>query len=235
MSAWKARIGYVSPSVFEFPSDWTLVLPPGFTLVATGLNVESHTSQQFDKAIDTLESALSVFQAEEVDVLFLAGITLATRRGYAGEKNVISTLSQRLGIPIASALSANAEALRHVGAKKIVIATAYKDEINDKVRRYFEEAGFQVCGIRGLNVSRPVDQVKLPAEASYDVASDVFRDHSDVDAILIHGRWSALANARRLEKKTDRPVVASAAAGLWWVVKTLALNVSVRDYGRLFH
>jgi hypothetical protein len=27
MSGWKARIGYLSPSVFETPSDWDLILP----------------------------------------------------------------------------------------------------------------------------------------------------------------------------------------------------------------
>ena len=29
MSGWKARIGYLSPSVFETPSDWDLILPIG--------------------------------------------------------------------------------------------------------------------------------------------------------------------------------------------------------------
>lgn len=233
MTAWKARLGYLSPSVFEIPSDWSEILPAGFTLVATGLNVEAHTPEQFDKAIDALESALSVFVAEEVDALLLAGITLGTRRGYAGEKEVISGLTKRLGIPITSALSSNADALKHLGAKKIVIATAYKDEINEKVRRYFEEAGFQVCGIRGLNVGRPVDQVKLPEDASYNVARTVFREHSDADAILIHGRWRSLNHAERLEKEIGRPVVSSVAASLWWVLKALGMKLPIQGYGQL--
>ncbi|TMA11334.1 MAG: hypothetical protein E6J89_08035 [Deltaproteobacteria bacterium] len=233
MTAWKARIGYLSPSVFEIPSDWSDILPPGFTLVATGLNVESHTQEQFDKAIGTLESALSVFLAEEVDLLLLAGITLATQCGHATEREIISMLSARLGMPVNSALGSNADALKHLGAEKIVIATAYKDEINDKVRQYFEEAGFQVAGIRGLNVGKPVDQVKLPGESSYNVALNVFREHSDADAILIHGRWRSLANAERLEQETGRRVIASPAAALWWVIKTLNLNVTVQGCGQL--
>ena len=233
MNPWKARLGYLSPSVFEIPSDWSLILPPGFNLVTTGLNVESHTAEQFDKAIGGLESALSVFIAEEVDVLLLAGITIATQRGYKGEREIISTLAQRLAIPINSVLGANADALNHLGAKKIVIATAYKDEINARVRQYFEEAGLQVAGIKGLNVSRPVDQVKLPLEASYNVALSIFREHSNVDAILIHGRWPSLAHAERLEGETGRPVVASVAASLWWVLKVLHMNLPVDGCGRL--
>jgi hypothetical protein len=49
MSGWKSRIGYLSPSVFETPSDWDLILPKGFTIVSSGLNVQSHTEAEFDK------------------------------------------------------------------------------------------------------------------------------------------------------------------------------------------
>src|SRR6266487_4209793 len=65
MSGWKARIGYLSPSVFETPSDWDLILPKGFTIVASGLNVQSHTTEEFNKAIDALEAGLGIFVAEE--------------------------------------------------------------------------------------------------------------------------------------------------------------------------
>jgi hypothetical protein len=48
MSGWKARIGYLSPSVFETPSDWDLIRPKGFTIVSSGLNVQSHNEAEFD-------------------------------------------------------------------------------------------------------------------------------------------------------------------------------------------
>lgn len=235
MSSWRARLGYLSPSVFEIPSDWSLILPPGFTLVATGLNVEAHTAEEFDRAIETLESALSVFVAEEVSALVLAGITVATRRGYKEETELASTLTQRLGIPTNSALGANVDALKHLGAQKIVVATAYREEINQKLKRYFEEAGFRVSGISGLNVARPVDQVKLPEDASYKAALGIFRQHPDADAILIPGRWRCVAHVERLERETGRPVVASTSASLWWAIKTLGLKIPIQGYGQLLH
>ncbi len=230
---WKARLGYLSPSVFEYPSDWSLILPPGIALVASGLNVESHTPEQFDKAIDTLESTLSVFLAEEVDALFLAGITIATRRGYKEETEIVSALTKRLGIPLISALSADVDAVRHLGAKRIAIATAYREEINQKLQIYFEDAGCEVAGIRGLSVARPVDQAKLPEDASYKLALSLFQEHPDVDAILIHGRWRSVANAERLERETGRQVVSSTAAALWSVLNTLKLTIPIQGYGRL--
>ncbi len=230
---WTARLGYLSPSVFEYPSDWSLILPPGFALVASGLNVESHTPEQFDKAIDTLESALSVFLAEEVDALFLAGITIATRRGYKEEREIVSALAKRLGIPVTSAFGANVDALKHLGANRIVVATAYREEINQKVQRYFEDAGFGVLAIKGLSVARPVDQAKLPEDASYKVALSIFQEHPDADAILIHGRWRSVVNAERLEREIGRPVVSSTAAALWWFLNTLKMKIPIQGYGRL--
>jgi len=95
VSGWKARIGYLSPSVFETPSDWDLILPQGFTIVASGLNVQAHTEAEFNKAIDALGAGLGIFAAEECDAILMGGITLGTQRGYAAEQEVVAKLSQQ--------------------------------------------------------------------------------------------------------------------------------------------
>ena len=102
MSGWKARIGYLSPSVFETPSDWDLILPEGFTIVSSGLNVQSHTEAEFNKAIDALGAGLGIFKAEECDAILMGGITLGTQRGYAVEQEVVAKLSQQVGLPVST-------------------------------------------------------------------------------------------------------------------------------------
>lgn len=233
MSDWEARIGYLSPSVFEIPSDWTRVLPPGFSLVTTGLNVRTHTPEEFDRAIHELESALEVFIAEEVDIILLAGITLATQRGYRAEGELLASLTERLERPVFSVMSANVAALRHLKTQKVGIATAYLERINKLLQRYFEDAGFQVAGMKGLDVAKPVEQAKLPQDASYKVARGLFYEHPDVDAVLIHGRWGSLAHIERLEREISRPVVSSVAASLWWVLQTLGIDRKVDGCGQI--
>ena len=233
MSGWKARIGYLSPSVFEIPSDWDLILPKGFTMVASGLNVQAHTTEEFNKAIDALEAGLAIFAAEECDVILLGGITLGTQRGYLTEREIVAGLAEKVGLPVSTGMNASVEALKHVRAKTIVIATAYKASINDAVKRYYEAAGFQVQGITGLEVSRPVDQVKLPDYASYTVARNLYRQHPKIDAILIQGRWRSVACVEELERDADRPVVVSTAASLWWALRELKMKIPIQGYGRL--
>jgi maleate cis-trans isomerase len=233
MSGWKARIGYLSPSVFETPSDWDSILPKGFTIVASGLNVQAHTTEEFNKAIDALEKGLGIFTAEECDAILLGGITLGTQRGYAAEQEVVAKLSEHVGLPISTGMNASVEALRHLKTKSIVIATAYMEKINQAVKRYYEDAGFQVLGIAGLEVKKPVDQVKLPDYASYKVAKTLFQRNPSVDAILIQGRWRSVACVEELENDSGRVVVSSTAASLWWVLQRLAMRIPIEGYGQL--
>ena len=233
MSGWKARIGYLSPSVFETPSDWDLILPEGFTIVSSGLNVQSHTDAEFNKAIDALSVGLGIFKAEECDAILMGGITLATQRGYAAEREVVAKLSQQVGLPVSTAMGATVEALKHLQVKNTVIATAYKKSINQAVKKYYDDGGVEVLAIKGLEVSKPVDQVKLPDYSSYKVARELFRRHSETESLLLQGRWRTVAYVQELENDTGRPVVSSTAASLWWVMKTLDMKIPVRGYGRL--
>jgi maleate isomerase len=132
-------------------------------------------------------------------------------------------------------MSATVEAIKHLRVKSTVIATAYKDSINQAVKKYYEDGGVKVLAIKGLDVSKPVDQVKLPDYASYKVARELFRDHRDVESLLLQGRWRTVAYVQQLEDDTERPVVSSTAASLWWVMKTLDMKIPTNGYGRLLN
>ena len=59
MSGWKTRIGYLSPSFFETPSDWDLILPKGFTIVSSGLNDKPSTPWEWVSVSSRPKSAMS--------------------------------------------------------------------------------------------------------------------------------------------------------------------------------
>jgi len=235
MSGWKARIGYLSPSVFETPSDWDLILPKGFTIVASGLNVQAHTDAECSKAIDGMSAGLGIFAAEECDAILLGGITLGTQRGYAAEQEIVAKLSSQIGLPVSTAMNATVEALKHLQVRTTVVATAYKQIINQAVKKYYEDGGLQVLGIEGLEVSKPVDQVKLPDYASYKVAHNLFHRYPAVDSLLIQGRWRSVAYVQELEDDTQKPVVSSTAASLWWVMRALGIKAPVAGFGKLLN
>jgi maleate isomerase len=163
----------------------------------------------------------------------MGGITLGTQRGYAVEQEVVAKLSGQVGLPVSTAMSATVAALKFLKVRSTVIATAYKESINQAVKKYYEDGGLEVLAIKGLEVSKPVDQVKLPDYASYKVARELFRQHPDVDSLLIQGRWRSVAYVQELEDDTGKPVVSSTAAALWWVMQVLGMKASIEGYGKL--
>jgi len=233
MSGWKARIGYLSPSVFETPSDWDLILPKGFTIVSSGLNVQAHTTEEFNKAIDALGAGLGIFKAEECDAILMGGITLGTQRGYKAEQEVVAKLSNQVGLPVSTAMGATVAALKHLQIRSTVIATAYKQSINEAVKKYYQDGGVEVLAIQGLEVSKPVDQAKLPDYSSYKVARDLFKRYPQTDSLLLQGRWRTVAYVQELEDDTERPAISSTAASLWWVMTALGMRIPVQGFGRL--
>ena len=130
-------------------------------------------------------------------------------------------------------MNATVEALKYLKVKTTVIATAYKEAINQAVKKYYEDGGVRVLAIKGLEVGKPVDQAKLPDYASYRVARELFRAHPDVDSLLIQGRWRSVAYVQELEDDTGRPVVASTAASLWWVLQLLGMKTPIEGFGKL--
>ena len=233
MSGWKARIGYLSPSVFETPSDWDLILPKGFTIVSSGLNVQAHTKEEFDKAINALGAGLGIFKAEECDAILMGGITLGTQRGYQAEQEVVAKLSSQVGLPVSTAMGATVQAMKHLGIHSTVVATAYKASINEAVKKYYQDGGLDVLAIEGLEVAKPVDQAKLPDYSSYKVARALFRRYPQVDSLLLQGRWRTVAYVQELENDTQRPAISSTSASLWWVMNVLGIKVPIEGFGKL--
>lgn len=101
------------------------------------------------------------------------------------------------------------------------------------MKKYYEDGGLEVLAIKGLEVSKPVDQVKLPDYASYKVARELYRQHSTTDSLLIQGRWRSVAYIQELEDDTQKPAVSSTAASLWWVMHVLGIAVPIPRFGKL--
>lgn len=103
--------GYLSPSVFETPSDWDLILPKRFT-VSSGLNVQCHNEAEFAKAIDALGRESRYLRCRTVRCRPHGGITLETQRGYAAEQQALAELSRQVGLPVSTAMSATAQVMK---------------------------------------------------------------------------------------------------------------------------
>ena len=99
--------------------------------------------------------------------------------------------------------------------------------------RYFEDAGFVVRGMEGLDV--PFEKVQeLAGEQVYAHIKRTFLRHKGADAIYLLGSgWRTLEIVETLERDLGTPVVHPVTARVWEIQKRLHVREPRSGYGHL--
>nr|WP_246448647.1 hypothetical protein [Novosphingobium flavum] len=206
------------------PLDLSLLLPDGQQAVAVTLNGRNGVPGEAQRNIKALPRAVDVLLDEGVGAIFLMGIPVAARRGYAEDCSALTALTaDRGGVPIVSALNAITLALRALGAQRPLFVTQYGDALNRQVVDYCSDAGVEVLSAVGLNAGNAAE-VNALTEADFErLARDAVACNPTADAVVISARPSLLSLGRRLEAELGIPVIEQTAAGVWWALSELGL------------
>lgn len=131
-----------------------------------------------------------------------------------------------------SIIAAVIRALNAVGAKRVVVATPYLDEVNTAEREYIESRGFEVLEIQGLNLEKDSDMIRVAPEFIFEMALDL--DRPEADAIFIScGALRSVDIIDALEEKTGKPVITSNQALAWDAMRLAGIEDRVEGFGRL--
>jgi len=245
MHGWRARIGFISPCPAESQVyDFYQMAPLGVSVVVTTLSVQKIEQKSLDSAVsDPLERAIKDLAEERVDFIVLGGEPMVFLNGYGSEKTLNHRAQQITSIPFTHNLPCVVEALRHLNATKIAIATPYsvknaegQDVTHEKWKSYISGAGFELVGFKTLSQPTNRDVSNLPIYASYQLAKQVYEgSNGKPHAIYIPcARWQAVKNISKIEHDLGIPVVTSIQAWLWKALKELNVREVQSGYGRLF-
>ena len=160
-------------------------------------------------------SAETFWGGEEGSVQFEAGV-----REHIGD----------MGLTTGAA--ATREALECFGAKTLSVITPYPPVGDANVRQYFEEIGFSVKHVRGLN--RP--SATAIAETSIQEVLAAVRevDGDDVDAIIQCGtNLSTVDIFPTLEQVLEKPLIPINVATIWHALRACGIADKVTGKGRL--
>jgi maleate cis-trans isomerase len=78
------------------------------------------------------------------------------------------------------------QALKLLGVKSMVGLTYFRDDLNPKFANFFEQAGFKVVAMKGVDVSFS-DVGKMPVEEIYAKAKKLFVDSGGGDCLYLLG------------------------------------------------
>jgi maleate isomerase len=235
MYGWRARIGHVAPSrgdtlVYEFYK----MFPEGFMIMNTTGTVRQLVDTDFQAQLQRIEEAVQDLVENNCDSIIFSGSPLFTRLGFGSDREMGKKLTEKFGVPVAAGLTAEVEALKAMSIKKLVVGTPYDEELNQRLKRHLEAAGFEVLQIAGYGVRRNSQLTDLPVHASYKIAKRLYTKAREADGIFIAcPRWPTISDVALLENEIGKPVVTSSQACSWYAMKLIDIKETVAGYGRL--
>ena len=229
----RAKIGYVLLATEQTVQDDVIRLRPhGVGIHFTRAAIpDSITNESLAAQADLLAAcAASLLPDGSLDVVCYACTSGSL---VIGEQRVFAELNRGApGARATSLISGVIRALKAVRAKRIVVATPYLDEVNQREVDYLEQAGFEVLSICGLNLEKDSDMVRVASD--YIVEFALAQDRVDADAIFVScGALRTLDVIAEIEARAGKPAICSNQAMIWDCLRLAGIDDRFEGYGEL--
>ncbi len=222
------------PANYQVPPEARRLYPTGVTFLAQGLGLERMTPAEYDRIVPRIGPAAATLKNQGAQAISIMGTSLTFYKGAAFNQTLIDQVTRATGLPATSMSSAIVHGLKAVHARRIAVATAYTDVVNDRLRVFLEESGFTVLGIKGLNIERFADAPPVTQDGLQKFSADVFDAFPKADALAIScGALKTLDLLVPLERHCRVPVISSTPHAFWDAVRLVGLSGRSRGFGRL--
>lgn len=227
-------LGLIFPVDRGVPEEGVAMYPKGVKFVTSHLDLKTMTPDGYDAVIPDIPAAAKKVQAQGAQAITLMGTSLSFYKGSAFNNTLRDTIKKATGLPANTMSDGVIQGLKTMKTKRIAVATAYNDTVNDRLKIFLKENGFEVLAIKGLGIEgvAGVNDVKQPELLKFCVS--VFKMAPKADGMLVScGGLRTLEILAPLEKETNVPAVSSTPHALWAGVKMVGLNGKAPGFGRL--
>lgn len=233
-SSWRGVVGMINPTMRPGMTEEVIrLLPEGIGVIPLFLNITRGTRDEFESVMSAYEAEIERLVPQEPDVIHPNGAPPFMVHGYDGEAKIVRRWRRKYGIPIFTAGQNHVRAMKALNVKSFVGATYFTGNINRTFARYFEDAGFKVRAMAGIDVA--FDKVQeLSGEQIYEHIKRSFLESKGGDAIYMLGSgWRSLGIVETLERDLGVPVVHPVTARVWEFQKRLHVHEPRPGYGVL--
>jgi maleate isomerase len=235
MIGWRARIGHVAPSRGDvFVYEFYKVLPDGFMLLNTTGTIRRLVDDHLERQLERIEEATMDLVECGADFIIIGGSPIFTRLGIGSDREIAARLEAKAGVPVAAGMTCEVEALKHMGFKKVVVATPYPDPLTKRVGDFLSASGFEVLKAEGLGIERNSELSDQPDYAAYKIARKVYFSAPEADGIFIPcNRWPTVSCIPLLEREIGKPALSSSLCNIWYALHRLRIKEVITGHGRL--
>ena len=208
--------------------------PTGLRFQAASLGLKTMTPAGYDEVLERIAPAAKALRGQGAQAIVLMGTSLSFYKGAAFNRELTQRVSAASGCPAVTMSTAVTEGLRSVGGKRLAVATAYDEEVNQRLQAFLQEEGFEVLTVRGLGVENVADILKVTRDGLLKFCIEVFESVHRPDALLVScGGLRTLDLLEPLESRCRVAVVSSLPHALRAGVRLLGRSGRVADHGRL--
>jgi maleate cis-trans isomerase len=234
---WRARIGMLQPTQASDtnPFEFYLMAPAGVQLVLTSLGLPegNHTHEEYEAAVEGIETPIRRLLGRGVDVIVQAGVPPIVNKGWGFLDEMRARISQITDVAFASDVGCCIAAMQAVGMTRIGLLT--NQQYQSSFGAYVANAGIRTVAAAELPTEGR-EPGTLPLSVPYRAAVDLRRKNPDIDGlwIPIAARPSVAAIAA-IERDAGVPVVTSAQAMMWQGLRLAGVATGeVVGFGKLF-
>jgi maleate isomerase len=180
-----------------------------------------------------LDEAADLFARGEVGAIGFASTSSAYAMGFEGESGLVSSLSRRLGVPVAGTCASAVLALRVLEVERIALVEPpwFDEDLCESGAAYFRSQGIDVVSSASADLSRNPGRIE-PAAVVEWTSRHV---GEEAQAVFIGGNGFRAAGAiDALEAALARPVLSSNQVLLWSLLGHVGSTFVISGYGRLF-
>lgn len=223
----------VPPASGEVPGDAS-TLYPHIPFIARGLGLPSVSPAGYDQVIDAVTRVACDLVAAGAGTVSLMGTSLSFYRGAAFNRELQHSMEAATGKPCTTMSNAVLRAIEALGLKRVVLATAYIDDVNQRLTSFLASCGVQVEAALGLELTDVAAIENVDTPTLIDLCERAWKASPQADGIVLScGGLRTLDALPVVEQSTGVPVVSSSPAGLWDVVRAAGLDARIQGHGHM--
>jgi maleate isomerase len=233
-SSWRGVVGMINPTMRPGVTEEVCrLLPDGVGLIPLFLEIQRGTADEFETMMPHYEKLIAKLAEQKCDLIHPHGAPPFMVLGYKREAEIVAGWEQKFQTPIMSVAQNHVRALKALKAKTFVGATYFPDQLNSVFAKFFQDAGFEVRGMAGIDV--PFNKVQeLSGEQVYSHIKRNFLKTKGADAIYMLGSgWRTLDIIEMLEQDLQVPVVHPVTARIWEFQKRLHIREPRTGFGHM--
>jgi maleate cis-trans isomerase len=230
-------IGLISPNLSEDTLvDVYQIFPPDIRIEGRTLKVGKYTDDEFHRAELAFTDLVRDLARQPLDFLMITGELFLSFKGPGSDLEILDLVKQITTVPASTVLTAVVRGCRALDLKRIVMASPFPEDQDERLVKFLAHYGIEVVAFRGLGCPNADVIWELPPESGYELTSALLREHPNVDGVYLPcNKWRTISVIERIEQDKQKPVVTNTQAWAWEALRLMNMRKPIAGYGRLLN